>query len=294
MAAWLSWLERKIHTLEVTGSIPVAATKKVQINRLDFLYKVMDIFLKEITIPKIDSLRGKFPFCLPLFLSGFHLKLSKPITFIVGENGSGKSTLLENLAKVIGFNTLGGNKNHIYNNFSSDNFELADKMKLSWSIKQNKGFFFRAETFFQFANSLDELNYQPILDSYGGKSLQRQSHGESFMSFFNNKVAEGLYILDEPESALSPEKQLSLISILNALTKTNKCQFIIASHSPILICMPNSEIYEIENGKLIKKNYKDTKQFILYKDFLNKPESFLHYLCEGSLMTHKRTIKRNL
>ena len=153
-------------------------------------------------------------------------------------------------------------------------------MKLSWSFRQNRGFFFRAETFFEFANNLDLLNDKSVLSAYGGKSLQQQSHGESFMSFFENKVKEGLFILDEPEAALSPEKQLSLISILNKLAKKGECQFIIATHSPFLISTPNAELLEIENGKLIKKSYKDTKQFILYRDFMNKPERFLHYLCE--------------
>lgn len=242
----------------------------------------MTVFLKEITILESDS-KAEYPFSLPLFSGGFHLAFNKPITFIVGENGSGKSTLLESLAKVIGFNTLGGNKNHNFQNSSADNFDLSRNMKLSWSIKQSQGFFFRAETFFQFANNLDNLaGFQDkgIYNAYGGKSLQKQSHGESFMSFFNNKVTEGIYILDEPESALSPERQLTLISILNELSRTDKCQFIIATHSPLLISVPNSELFEIENGSLIPKNYKETKQFNLYKNFIDNPERFLHYLCE--------------
>lgn len=241
----------------------------------------MNNFLREIRIEK--TCINEYPFNLPLFKNGFRLELSKPITFIVGENGSGKSTLLESLAKSIGFNTMGGNKNHSYENDSIDNFDLVNNMKLSWSFKQSKGFFFRAETFFNFANNLDKLaNYQDtdLYRSYGGKSLQMQSHGESFLSFFKNRVNEGIYIFDEPEAALSPQKQFALISILNDLAQNGKCQFIIATHSPLLITLPNSTIYEINNGELIEKSFNETNQFILYKNFINCPERYLHYLCD--------------
>lgn len=241
----------------------------------------MEIFLKEIKIEANNI--NKYPFNLPLFAEGFSMSLRSPITFIVGENGSGKSTLLENLAKAIGFNTLGGNKNHLNENNSIDNFDLADNMKLSWSTKQSKGFFFRAETFFEFANNLDNLanfNDLDLYNSYGGKSLQKQSHGESFLSLFNHKIKDGIFIFDEPESALSPERQLTLISILSELSKTGRCQFVIATHSPLLISIPNSTLYEIENGNLVEKNYKDTAQFQLYKNFIESPERFTHYLCD--------------
>ena len=240
----------------------------------------MKTLLRDLKIEK--STNEGYPFSLPLFVNGLHLQFDTPITFIVGENGSGKSTLLENLAEAIGFNTLGGNKNHSYQNSSADNFSLAAYIKLSWSVKQNYGFFFRAETFFEFAKNLDTLANNvntDIYDAYGGKSLQKQSHGESFMSFFTNKVNDGLYILDEPEAALSPEKQLSLISLLTDLSLRGNNQFIIATHSPLIISTPKSTLYEIENGELVKKNYKDTKQFQLYKNFTNCPERYLKYLC---------------
>lgn len=117
-----------------------------------------------------------------------------------------------------------------------------------------------------------------IFDAYGGKSLLKQSHGEAFLSLFQNKFIEGLFILDEPEAVLSAERQLSLISILDELSKNGKCQFIIATHSPMLITLPNAEIYEIVDDKIEIKNYSETKQFNLYKNFLNCPERFLKYL----------------
>lgn len=116
--------------------------------------------------------------------------------------------------------------------------------------------------------------------SYGGKSFQEQSHGEAFLSLFTNRFNKGLFILDEPESALSAERQLSLISVLNELTKRGDCQFIIATHSPILITVPNSEIYEIDNGFKRLESYKNSKQFNLYKNFVLSPERYLHYLYE--------------
>lgn len=240
----------------------------------------MKTLLRELKIEK--PTKTGYPFSLPLFANGLHIKFNTPITFIVGENGSGKSTLLENLAKAIGFNTLGGNKNHSYENFSADNFSLSEYIKLSWSIKQNYGFFFRAETFFEFAKNLDDLANDfntDLYNAYGGISLQKQSHGESFMSFFSNKINDGIYILDEPEAALSPEKQLSLISLLSDLALCGNNQFIIATHSPFLISVPNSTLYEIENGVLVERNYKDTKQFQLYKNFTSCPERYLKYLC---------------
>lgn len=246
-----------------------------------FYYDVgMEMLLKHI---KIDERGGdEYPFNLPLFSKGLNLMLTSPITFIVGENGSGKSTLLESLAHAVGFNTLGGNKNHIYTAGQADDLKLAEAMHLVWSVKQTQGFFFRAETFFEFAKNIDNIagdHRSSLYRSYGGKSLQLQSHGESFMAFFENKVKRGIYILDEPEAGLSPEKQLALISILNNLAKTGECQFIIATHSPLLIATPNSTLFEINDGKLIKKPYNQTKQFLLYKDFCNAPDHFVHYLC---------------
>lgn len=243
----------------------------------------MDIFLKRIKVLK-DGLPQGYPFSLPLIRDGLELNFTTPVTFIVGENGTGKSTLLENLAYSVGFNTLGGNRNHNYKMQSLDNFQLSERMQLTWSLKQGKGFFFRAETFFDFARNLDEManfNDINIYRHYGGKSLQKQSHGESFISFFANRVGEGLYILDEPESALSPEKQFALLVILNNLSKKGNCQFLIATHSPILITLPNSTIYEIEDGQLNKKDYKETRQFILYKRFIDNPNKFLSDLGVG-------------
>lgn len=240
-------------------------------------------YLRNIRIEKGES--DKFPFNLSVFENGVNLELSKPITFILGDNGTGKSTFLENIAKSVGLNVYGGGKNNFFGEFErKDDMNLSEKIHLTWSQKTIDGFFFRAESFFNFIDYLDkqanEYGECVAYGSYGGKSFQEQSHGEAFLSLFTNRFNKGLFILDEPESALSAEKQLSLISVLNELTKNGDCQFIIATHSPILITIPNSELYEINNGLKKLESYKDSKQFNVYKDFISCPEHYLHYLCD--------------
>lgn len=241
----------------------------------------MGIFLSKIFIKNNNE--NVFPFTLPLLKKYVEIEFKTPITFILGENGSGKSTLLESLANNVGFNILGGNKNHYYDSNNNDNLNLSNNMKLSWRLKTSKGFFFRAETYFNFTEYMEEMakeNGKFVFNSYGGKSLLKQSHGESFLSLFQNNFSEGLFILDEPEAALSPERQLTLISILNDLTTNYNCQFIIATHSPLLITMKNATIYEIENDELVEKQYNETKQFQLYKNFIDCPDRYLKLLCD--------------
>lgn len=233
-------------------------------------------YLSKIEITKHN--KDEFPYNLPLFCKETTIEFKTPITFIVGKNGVGKSTFLESLAGAIGFNQMGGNANHNYG--STEQYDIEEILKLQWNIKTKKGFFLRAESFYNFSNYIDNLMDEDwgIRFAYGGKKLVEQSHGESFLSLFKTKFRDGLFILDEPEAALSPERQLSLISILNDLTKYHNAQFIIATHSPILITAPNSTIYEIDDGNLIEKRYGETKQFELYKNFLNDPNRFLYYL----------------
>lgn len=225
-----------------------------------------------------------FPYNLPIFKNGLKMEFKKPITFIIGDNGTGKSTLLESIAYKIGFNVLGGNKNHsYYNSKVNDNLKLADNMKLIWDNKTSNGFFFRAESFLNFSEYLEDMaieNGKGMFSAYGGKSLIKQSHGESFLALFQNKFQDGIFILDEPEAALSAERQLSLIAIISDLCRSGKCQFIIATHSPLLITLPNSQIYEVNGDKLEQKKYDETKQFSLYKNYLNAPEKYLKYLVE--------------
>jgi predicted ATPase len=235
-------------------------------------------FLKKVVFTNAGS--GDFPFNLPLLSKGLEIEFTKPVTFFVGENGSGKSTLLEAIAAKCGFSLTGGNKNH-YREESFDKSILASATTLSWFPKIGDGFFVRAESFYNFAMQIDSIaeNDPRILSSYGDKSLHKQSHGESFLSLFNNRFGgRGLYILDEPEAALSPTRQLSLLAIIKRLEQEGESQFIIATHSPILLSFPGAAILTTDNGIVKPIAYKETEHYKLTKQFLDNPERYFRHL----------------
>lgn len=223
---------------------------------------------------------GSFPFTLPLFSSGFSLDLAQPVTILVGENGSGKSTLLEGIATACGFNIAGGNRNHRYEDKGAPESGLGNALALSWSLKVTDGFFMRAESFFNFASYIDDVAKQDrgVLRAYGNKSLHQQSHGESFLSLFANKLDKGLFILDEPEAALSPQRQLSFLSLIHDLEVSGKSQFIIATHSPILLTYPQANLLSLDGGTLHPVRYQDTEHFTLTRRFLESPERYYRHL----------------
>lgn len=214
------------------------------------------------------------------------IEFSAPVTFFVGENGTGKSTLLEAIAVAFGFNAEGGSKNFNFttNATHSDLWEHLTLVKREFA---RDGFFLRAESLYNVATNIEELDKIPavapfISESYGGKSLHNQSHGESFLSIVQNRFGgNGLYILDEPEAALSPMRLLTLMADINALVKKNS-QFIIATHSPILMALPDSEIFEFSKGGINKTSYTETEHFKLTKNFLDDPERMLKYLLENN------------
>lgn len=229
------------------------------------------IYLKE-ECPKA------FPFNLTFLKDGLNIKLNKSVTFFVGENGIGKSTLLEAIADKCNFNLSGGSRNHNYN-FHKTESQLSEYLTLSWKIKTGQGFFMRAESFFNFSTYIDKIAEEDkqILDAYGGKSLHQRSHGEAFLALFHNHFQKGIYILDEPEAALSPQRQLSLLSIIHKLEKTGKAQFIISTHSPILMSYPKADIFLLdENIQLV--NHKDTEHYQITKSFLESPEIYFRHL----------------
>lgn len=209
------------------------------------------------------------------------IEMDKPVTFFVGENGTGKSTLLEAIAVGFGFNPEGGSRNF---NFSSreTHSNLNQYITLVKGVKRPRdGFFLRAESFYNVASEVDRLDREDVsfINSYGGRSLHEQSHGESFMSLILNRFrGDGIYILDEPEAALSPSRQMALLCRIHDLVKLGS-QFIIATHSPILMAYPGADLYLADHEKKITlTEYTETEHYILTKEFLNDPGRMISYL----------------
>ncbi len=202
------------------------------------------------------------------------LSFSSDVTFFVGENGTGKSTLLEAIAVAYGFNAEGGSKNFRFSTKNTHS-ELCRHITLIKRGYARDGFFLRAESLYNLATNIEQTM---VVDSYGGVSLHDQSHGESFLSIVQNRFGgNGLYILDEPEAALSPQKLLTLMTEINELVKRDS-QFIIATHSPILMAFPDAEILEFSEKGIERVNYKDTDHYQITKRFLDAPELMLNYL----------------
>lgn len=228
---------------------------------------------------------GQYPFCVPAIKGLQTIEFPSKVTFFVGENGTGKSTVLEAIAAQAGFGPEGGSRNIAFKTTQECNLvqQLADCMTLSWRHKPKDGYFFRAESFFNVATYLDDMaRYNAsIYTSYGGKSLHAQSHGESFLSFFKNRVGnDGFFILDEPEAALSAQRQLSLLVIMHELCKTSNAQFIVATHSPLLLAYPNATIYSFDAQQLMPISYTDTHHYQLTKRFLDDPKRYLEQLLQ--------------
>ncbi len=213
------------------------------------------------------------------------LQFKKPVTFFVGENGSGKSTLLEAIAIASGFNPEGGTRNFSFST-NSTHSDLYEYITLSRSyLRPRDGFFLRAESLYNAATHIEELDdivcgLPKISDSYGGKSLHHQSHGESFLAIVQNRFGgNGLYILDEPEAALSPARLLTLLSLIHDLVKNNS-QFIIATHSPILMAYPDAEILKFNEDGIFPTDYRSTEHYQITKQFLDNPQRMLSILFE--------------
>lgn len=216
------------------------------------------------------------------WLKDHRLMLDSPVTFLVGENGSGKSTLLEAIAVACGFNAEGGTRNFSFSTRATHS-ELGEYITVARRRYPRDGFFLRAESFYNVATNIDEMDedfsYGPkVIESYGGVSLHHQSHGESFLALVQNRFGgNGLYLLDEPEAALSPTRQLTLLGEMHQLAEQDS-QFIVATHSPILMAYPGARIYQLSENGIEPVQYQETEHYQLTRRFLEDPERMLRYL----------------
>lgn len=234
-------------------------------------------FLREVVL-----LRDKvtdwsiFPFSVPAVRSLDALPLHPKITFLVGENGSGKSTLMEAIALAVGLNPEGGSQNIRFSTRPSES-NLHEALRVVRGARRPRtSFFLRAESFFNVASVVDNLG---VADSYGGKSLHEQSHGESFLALVNERFgADGLYLMDEPEAALSPQRQLALLTAFDRLVQHDRSQLIVATHSPILLAYPEARIFSLDERGIAEVEYEKTEHYALTRDFLLNRERYLRRL----------------
>lgn len=235
-------------------------------------------FLRQISL-KRDRIESydEYPFSIPAVRELDCLEFHRDVTFLVGENGSGKSTLIEAIAAALGFGAQGGTKN-VQLTPANDLSPLHDYLALvRGPARPRDGYFLRAESFYNVATYMDEVGY---LGDYGDKSLHARSHGEAFMATLNGKLrGDGLYLMDEPEAALSPTRQMAALAIIHDLVLDNS-QLIIATHSPILLAYPRSKIVLFDGTGLSEVRYEDTEHYAVTKDFLNNHKRMLHHLLD--------------
>lgn len=227
--------------------------------------------LKRDKIAAFDS----YPWSIPAVQELDSIEFHSDVTFFVGENGTGKSTLIEAIALAMGFGPEGGTRNTRFAT-AADASGLHECIRLVRSFARPKDYYFlRAESFYNVATYMDEVNY---LDGYGGKSLHARSHGEAFMTALNEKLrGNGFYIFDEPEAALSPNRQMAALASIHQLVRENS-QLVIATHSPILLAYPAARIYLLDATGVAEVSYEDTEHFAVTRDFLNNHEQMVHYL----------------
>jgi predicted ATPase len=239
---------------------------------------VRSVMLKREEVESFDA----YPFSIPAIRQLSVLELGPQVTLLAGENGSGKSTLVEALAVALGFNPEGGSRNMSVSTRASHS-SLHECLRVIRGTRSARdGFFLRAESFFNVATHIEQLDGggggSPIIDSYGGVSLHEQSHGESFLSLILNRFGpNGLYVLDEPEAALSLRGNLALMRRMHDLVGEGS-QFVVATHSPILLGYPNARIYVLSDDGIDETRYEDTEQYELTRSFLDDRERFLRYL----------------
>jgi predicted ATPase len=225
---------------------------------------------------RIDD-RAAYPFCLPFLRDDFELNFDRPITIIVGENGAGKSTLLEGIAVLAGYDEAGGGKGHRPVDHSNAmevmGGELSEALRAGWLPKITNGWFFRAETFFSVARYLDEVGSGPDFLSH--------SHGEGFLRFFEERCQrQGIFIFDEPESALSPSRQMEFLKLMRRMERSTICQVVMATHSPMLMAYPNARLLRLSKYGLDPVTVEETDHYKVTREFCADPVGFVEAVFE--------------
>lgn len=242
-------------------------------------------YLKRLWLRDDSGLGEQYPFNLPWLDPEFSLDFTTAVTIIVGENGTGKSTLIEAVAALCGFDEAGGGKGYMPVDHSRavdrSGALLAGSLRAGWLPKVTSGWFFRAESFFSVARFLDEAARDA---NAAPPDFLSWSHGEGFVRFFEERMSrQGMYLLDEPESALSPKRQLELLRLLHTVQESAASQIIMATHSPILMAVPGARLLEITRAGLAEIELRDTGHFKLYRDFTVDPDDFVGRALRGEI-----------
>lgn len=236
------------------------------------------IHLNQVCVrPDLFPTKAVYPYNLTVFHQPLNIELKNTITFLIGENGSGKSTLLKAIAYRCGIH-IWQNDSNIRVTQNPHESDLYKFLTIRWRNGPVKGSFFSSQIFNHFAQNLEEwaVSDKKMLDFFGGKSLITQSHGQSLMSYFKSRYKiKGLYFLDEPETALSPTSLVNLVNLLNGFNHKGEAQFVIATHSPILLACPDASILNFTREAIEPVDYKETEYYRIYKSFMNNPDDFL-------------------
>ena len=234
------------------------------------------IWLDPARVPNPDA----YPFCLPFLRDGFDLEFDQPITIIVGENGTGKSTLLEGIAALAGYDEAGGGKGYRPVDHSGAlevmGGTLSTALRAAWLPRITSGWFFRAESFFSVARYLDQMAQQFPMGGGPPPDFLSHSHGEGFLRFFEERCQrQGIFIFDEPESALSPSRQIAFLKLMRRMEDIGRCQIIMATHSPMLMAYPNARLLRLSKYGLEPVTVKETDHYKVMREFCEDPKGFV-------------------
>src|SRR5688572_1886781 len=279
-----SWTRHSRSRSPRPGPDPAAGRPACAFHVSGQTFEIMAPFLKRVYLrPGAVLQDGVFPATLP-FVKELDLTFERPVTFFVGENGSGKSTLIEAIAELCGLPVGGGGRTELADlRVHHNHSELAPFLRAAFQKKPRQRYFFRAEFQARFADLLEERDADPdfIADPYaryGGRSLHKRSHGEAFLSMFASWMSPGLILMDEPEAALSPQRQLTLLIQMAKVLQGNDVQFFVATHSPILLTFPDSSILSFDGGRIEPTRLEDTSHYQITKGLLDHPERYWRHL----------------